>query len=254
MSSVNPTDMTIATNGRNIDQQAEDKKVFDLTVTVGDKAFECHRGVLASMSEYFKTALNPSWQEASSGRFDLTHEDVSPESFGYWMDDLYKGVDMVNNDTVEDILKMSVYLQIKNLEERCVEFLQENLEPEVCLGTWQLALKYDLDKLAETSLQMAIDDFGEVSMQDQLLPLPKSLLLILLSLQQDFDMDDVCKTILRWVEADHNTRQIHLLELLPFICFTELSSSYLCDVVTDLNHPFKVVMHGNRLEKYDNKG
>ncbi|XP_025101103.1 kelch-like protein 24 isoform X2 [Pomacea canaliculata] len=56
-------------------------------------------------------------------------------------------------------------------------------------------------------------------------------------------MDDVCKTILRWVEADQDTRQIHLVELLPFICFTDLSSNYLCEMVTYLNHPFRDVIY-----------
>ncbi|XP_025099945.1 ectoderm-neural cortex protein 1-like, partial [Pomacea canaliculata] len=245
MPSSNLTDRTFANVCRGLGQQVDDEDFCDVTVTVGEKTFPCHRVVLASVSEFFKMSLKPCWREASNGRVDITHEDVSPEAFGYLMEILYKGRDMVDNNTAKDILKMSVYLQIKYLEEYCVEFLQETLQPTICLGTWQFAQKYDLDKLAETSFKMAVEEIAIVSTQDDYLTLPKSMLLILLSLQQKLVMDDVCKTILRWVEADPDTRQIHLVELLPFICFTELSSNYLCEMVTYLNHPFRDVIYEN---------
>ncbi|XP_025101095.1 kelch-like protein 24 isoform X1 [Pomacea canaliculata] len=243
MPSANLTDRTFVNVCRGLGQQLDDEDFCDVTVTVGEKTFSCHRVVLASVSEYFKRSLTENWREGPSGQPDIKHEDVSPEAFGYLMDILYKGRDMVDNNTAKDILKMSLYLQIKYLEEYCVEFLQETLQPTVCLETWQFAEKYYLEKLAETSLKMAVEEIAIVSTQDDLLTLPKSMLLILLSLQQKLVMDDVCKTILRWVEADQDTRQIHLVELLPFICFTDLSSNYLCEMVTYLNHPFRDVIY-----------
>lgn len=216
----------------------------DVTVLVGLREFSCHRVVLASVSELFNTSLKPCWLEASGRQVYITHEDVSPESFGYLLDILYRRKDVINNKTAKDIFRMSVYLQIKFLEEYCVEFLQHNLEPAVCLGAWQFAQRYDLPTLAEKSLKMAVEKLFSVSQQDEFLTLPKSMLLLLLSLQQNLSMDDICKIILRWVEADQEKRQIHLLELLPFVGFPHLSSNYLCEILDYLNHPFKEDMFG----------
>ncbi|PVD27350.1 hypothetical protein C0Q70_12506 [Pomacea canaliculata] len=230
---------------RGLGQQLHDEDLCDLIVVVGEKEFSCHGVVLASVSEFFRASLKPCWREDSSRKVDITHEDVSPESFGYLLDILYRGKDVINSKTAKDILRMSVYLQIKFLEEYCVEFLQKSLQPTVCLETWHFAQRYDLDTLAEKAFKMAVDHICNVWQQDELLSLPKSMLLILLSLQQKLSMDDICKTILRWVEADQEKREVHLLELLPFVSFPLLSSDYLCELLDYLNHPFKEAMFEN---------
>ncbi|XP_025103227.1 kelch-like protein 24 [Pomacea canaliculata] len=103
---------------------------------------------------------------------------------------------------------------------------------------------------------MAVDQISSVSQQEELLTLPKSMLLIILSEQKKLSMDDVCKTILRWVEADQEARRTQLLELLPFVCFPQLSLGYLCDLVTYLNHPFSKILFENVHEglNYNIKG
>lgn len=233
-----------ATICRGLGQQLDQEDFCDVTVVVGETGFSCHRAVLASVSEFFRTSLKPCWREASSRRVEITHEDVSAESFGYLMDIFYRGEDVANYETAKDLLKMSVYLQIDFLQDYCSEYLQTNLKPEFCLETWQFAQKYDLDTLAEKSFKMAVDQISSVSQQEELLTLPKSMLLIVLSEQQKLSMDDVCKTILRWVEADQEARRTQLLELLPFVCFPRLSLGYLCDLVTYLNHPFSKILFG----------
>lgn len=244
MARENLTDETIVAIRRGIGEQLNDGDFCDLTVVVGQVEFSCHRVVLASVSSFFKTSLKPCWREASNRKVDITHEDVSPEAFGYLIDILYRGEDVVNEQTAKDILKLSIYLQIKFLEDYCLDFLQETLKPDTCLEMWQFALMYNLDKLTVMSFKMVLQEINVVSQQEEMLSLPKSLFLILLSAQKKLKMDDVCKTILRWVEADQDARLIHLWEFLPFVCFLHLSSDYLCEIVTYLNHPFGKILFG----------
>lgn len=253
MASACLVDQAFSSVCRGLGQQLGNKDFCDITVTVGDREFSCHRAVLASVSEFFKTSLKPHSQDASSGRVSISQEDVSPESFGYLMDILYRGEDRVSNQTAKGIFRMSVYLQIKFLEDYCTKFLEQNLQPEVCLETWQFAQKYDLDTLGEKSFKMAVDQISTVWQEDELLALPKSMLLIVLSEQQKLSMDDVCKTILRWVEADQDARKIHLQELLHFVSFPLLSSDYLCELVAYLNHPFRKILFG-KAWKSEEKG
>ncbi|PVD27343.1 hypothetical protein C0Q70_12499 [Pomacea canaliculata] len=225
-------------------QQVDEEDFCDLIVVAGQKEFPCHRAVLASVSSFFKTSLMPCWKESSSGRVEITHEDVSPESFGFLMDIIYKGQNVVRNETAKDILKMSVYLQIRFLEVYCIEFIKEKLEPEKCLGMWMFAEKYDLETLEKESFKMAVDQISVVTQRDEVLTLPLPKLLVLLSEQRKLSMDDICRTILRWVEADQDTRQIYLSELLTFVCFPLLSSVYLCELFTYHSHPFKEILFG----------
>lgn len=242
MASANITDRASTNIYRGLGQQVDDRDFCDVVVVVEQKEFWCHRAVLASVSTFFKNLLKPNWQENSSKRIEITHEDVSSESFGHLMDILYRGSDLIDIRAAKQIFRMSVYLQINFLKEYCIEFLREKVQPEFCLGTWQFSEKYDLDTVTDTSFKMAVDQIDTVCQHNELLDLPKSMLLILLSEQQKLSLDDVCKAILRWVVADQDKRKIHLLELLPFVCFPLLSSSYQCDLLSYQNQSFRDIL------------
>ncbi|PVD27355.1 hypothetical protein C0Q70_12511 [Pomacea canaliculata] len=181
-------------------------------------------------------------REGVSSVIGITHEDVSQQAFECLMDVLYRGTDVITKENAKDILRMSVYLQIKFLEDHCVGFLCKNLIVETCLESWQFAQKYDLEDFAEVCYKMSVDKIKITAQQEELLALPKSMVLILLSLQTQLSADDICKTVFCWVEAKQDTRAVHLIEFLPFVCFPLLSSQYLCELVVYFNHPFREVL------------
>ena len=74
---------------------------------------------------------------------------------------------------------------------------------------------------------MASDEFDQVIQSDEFLQLPKSMLLVVLGSQRKLSMDDLCRTILRWVEHDAEGRQKYFSELLPFVSFPQLSPAYI---------------------------
>lgn len=237
-------DKAFANICRGLGQLLAEGNFCAVCIIVGEKQFSCHRVVLASVSTFFKTSLMKASREGSSSVIDITHDDVSPESFEILMNILYIGTDVVNKENGKDILRMCVYLQVKFLEDHCVDYLCKNLQVEICLETWRFAQKYDLETLAQACYKMAAEQIKLILQQDELLTLPKSMLQVLLSLQTQLSADDICKTILRWVEAKQEARSIHLAEFLPFVCFTSLSSQYLCELVSYLNHPFREVLFG----------
>ncbi|PVD27342.1 hypothetical protein C0Q70_12498 [Pomacea canaliculata] len=238
-------DAVFANTFHGLGQLREAGQFCDLHVTVRDQDFYCHRVVLASVSQFFKSRLASTPEEGFTAHVQVDHEDVSPQFFSSLLDFVYKGKDFVTQNTAKDILKMSAYFQMDFLTNHCEEFILRNIRPKVCLGVWQFAQKYKLHRLASKAYKMAVDSIDRVS-HDELLALPKSMLLILLSLQRKLSMDNTCKLITDWVAADQDKRAVHLTEFLPFISFPHLSSSYLSELMISQSNEMRNVFFGIR--------
>ncbi|KAK7116792.1 kelch-like protein 6 [Littorina saxatilis] len=218
----------------------------DLKVTVGHVTFECHRLVLAAVSGFFQALMSSSWAESRKGEVKIEHEDVTPESFQMLLDILYKTEEVITKETATDVLRMAIFLQVKFLEEHCLAYLDTNMTPDVCVGTWMFAEKYQLPALAQRASDMASDQIDQVVEHDEILQLPKAMLLIMLGSQRKLSMDDLCRTILRWVEEEPEARQPNLSELLPFVSFPQLSPVYISELMNYyFDHPFRKYMAKN---------
>ena len=137
--------------------------------------------------------------------------------------------------------------QVKFLEEHCEGYLKKNITPDVCVGTWLFAEKYSVPTLAQTAAAMASDETGQVVKSDEFLQLPKAMLLIILGSQRNLSMDDLCRTILRWVEKEPESREAHLGELLTFVSFPQLSPVYISELMNYyFDHPFRKYMASKR--------
>ena len=137
--------------------------------------------------------------------------------------------------------------QVKFLEEHCEGYLEKNITPGVCVGTWLFAEKYSLPTLSQTAAAMASDEIDQVVKRDEFLELPKAMLLIILGSQRKLSMDDLCRTILRWVEKEPESREAHFGELLPFVSFPQLSPVFISELMKYyFDHPFRKYMASKR--------
>ncbi|KAK7487795.1 hypothetical protein BaRGS_00020936 [Batillaria attramentaria] len=237
-------DKVFANLCQGIDHLYTDQQLCDLKVVVGEQTFECHRLVLAAVSQFFQALLTSSWRESSSGIVNIEHEDVPAESFSLLLDILYHGKDIITMETAKDILKMSIFLQVKFLEDYCEQYLSDNMAPDTCLGVWLFADRYQLTTLAKKASHMAVTQCTDVPKSKEVVQLSKGTLLIFLSSQKQLSMDGVCETILRWVEGDIESRKDHLGELLPFVSFPHLTQEYLSTLMAYMHHPLKDTVFG----------
>lgn len=227
-----------------IDELYSDGQLCDLVVNVGDSQFSCHRLVMGAASGFFRSSLTSFWLESSSGVVSIDHEDVTKTSFHLLLDILYKGEDVVTKETVNDILRMSIFLQVKFLEEYCIQFLCDSLSPKNCLHIWQFAEKYQLTTLAYKAVTLAASSLNEVAKCEEFCCLPKEMFLILLSVQKYskfkvISVDELCQIILFWAQANIDSRKVHLGELLPFVNFAQVSPQYLTTLARYWDHPFR---------------
>lgn len=218
-------------------------KFRDVNIHVKGQRFCCHRVLLASVSKFFEKNLAPGNTKIYPIDVHINNDNVTPQLFRSLLELLYTGKDPVTMKSVKDYLKMSAYLQIDSLTKYCESFLVNNFTANNVLSFWKFAQAQSLTNVAKLCYTWAAEHI-DILPQDELLSLPKSMLLIILSLQKKLSMDAVCQTILSWVETDLDKRQTYLEELLPFVCFPHLSPSYLFDLSCNLRYQLNDVLCG----------
>lgn len=231
-------------------------QLCDLTVNVSGTVFHCHRVVLAAVSGFFQCSLTAAWKETATRVIDIDHEDVSAESFGYLLQLLYNvGADVINVTTVWGILTLSLFLQIRALEENCLGFLKTVLEectsPNLILYAWLLAKQYNFSSLASSALDTILKNLDAVLESSDFVQLDKERVVEILLAQTTFtsksdSMSKLLKAILGWGVHGAERRVKGVAELLTFVDLHYVSPDCLAEVISDkANLRFLDVLTGN---------
>lgn len=160
-----------------IGQLFDNGELCDICVVIGQKEIKCHGLVLASVSQVFKKQIM-----ANEKTIHISSDDLSPELFEQLLEILYKNKDLVNQETAKDFLAISCFLEIDFLVKRCVDILMHNLIPQYCFQVWKCAQKYKLPALARKACRVAAKNIANI--QQEWLPLPRSMVSIFLSFQE----------------------------------------------------------------------
>ena len=75
---------------------------------------------------------------------------------------LYTGHTDITIDNVQDLLEASNYLQARELNMRCIEFMIRNLDVSNCVAVLKLADQLSLEKLLQDSINFIGDHFQEL--------------------------------------------------------------------------------------------
>ncbi|KAK7462487.1 hypothetical protein BaRGS_00038456 [Batillaria attramentaria] len=201
-----------------------DKELFDLTVVVSGKEFQCHRLILVAVSDFFRLMLTHPWQESASRVVHIDHEDVTEESFQLILNILYLR-ENITIYTAMAVLKTAIFLQISFLQKPCMIVLGNETLSHECISVWQFARKYDLEVLEEQMMVQAAETFLDVPLAESqdFLSLSKELLLILLTEHiqrvKIHTVADLFHAVFQWMLYNVDERKEHLGELLQTITF-----------------------------------
>ena len=78
---------------------------------------------------------------------DRIEMNISADTLRMVVRTLYTGKTEINIDNVQDLLEASNYLQIKDLNEKCVDFMARNLDISNCVEVLVLADQLSVDRL-----------------------------------------------------------------------------------------------------------
>lgn len=125
----------------------KEEELTDLHVTIEGKVFHCHRVIMAAMSGYFRSLFTSGMQESQNGEVEL--QEVSKRTFDLILLYVYYGDNVVNSDSVEELLRATVLLQIPPLERACVEYMSKCLNPSNCMSIWKAGKTFGCPALIE---------------------------------------------------------------------------------------------------------
>ncbi|XP_002733217.1 kelch-like protein 24 [Saccoglossus kowalevskii] len=228
MASVPGFDFTHENHAANLLKGIQDmkfqRKFFDVVICVGEHEFPCHRVVVASCSTYFQALFSHDLKNQT--RVSL-HE-VDPTSLGLIIEFMYTSKLTLTDDNVQSLLETSDLIQVLEIKNACATYLERQIDFTNCLGIQQFAELHTCQALSKKAKMFIMENFSEVSKEEELLALPKDSLLVYLSSDnvQVRREEDILEAVLAWSHQEEAREQI-LFKLLNFVRFMFIDEKYL---------------------------
>lgn len=213
-----------------LDQQREKNHYTDTKIAVGDRTFECHRVVLAAMSPFFEAMYLSAMRERDG---IVTLGDIEPAIFEVILKFVYSGEDIVNANNADALLQAAAMLQIKCLQQRCEEFMTENIDRDNCLAVWKLASVHGCGYLTQKAWRCVLRCFENVCTCDDFLKLDCDDVLAIIT-DNDLETSNeemVCDAVLRWVNHDTENRKRYLKNLFENLRLPLVQPEYLLGTI-----------------------
>ncbi|XP_017021077.1 kelch-like protein 40b [Drosophila kikkawai] len=104
----------------------ENKKFSDCRILVENEAFDCHKVILASCSEFFERLFLGSFREAKSDEIRL--QEVKPKTFAMFIQYVYtyskEKLNECNNSMIMDLLSCGTRWLVDSIVSECVKILK----------------------------------------------------------------------------------------------------------------------------------
>jgi len=110
----------------------ESQQLFDVTLSVDGKQFNCHRALLASSSEYFRCLFTTKLSEQNQSVISISGVDA--RSMKLVLDYIYTGCVELNSDTVQNLLSSANLFQLAGLRDGCADYMEQKIEIDNCIG------------------------------------------------------------------------------------------------------------------------
>ncbi len=184
--------------------QKEKGRFCDVVFHIQDRQYLAHRNVLAACSPYFDSMLKIN----KVAKEHMTVDCQNHEVFEVLLEYFYSGTIVIDNNVVEDLLKLSNRFMINILKCYCSEFLARNLTVSNCFGTKALAQDNGLQQLTLTVESFILANVMEIVEQTEVLSFSNQRLVEFVShktmpMTEELKLHLVC----RWVVHSLETRE-----------------------------------------------
>ena len=188
----------------------------DVEVIVDGQHFPCHRMVLAAGSLYFETMFKASLKEATSRTVEL-QSGIKKEVFSDILEYLYCGTLTINFNNIQGLLQASDMMFLDPLKQGCIEFYQNLISKENCLGIWQVSDQFNAPILKCQALEHALEHFETVFKHPEFLELSSR------SVSYYLAHKNLCvkreeqtvEAFIMWIGHDPESRASQIMDILP---------------------------------------
>ncbi|XP_022599896.1 kelch-like protein 31 [Seriola dumerili] len=206
-----------------LSKMRQEKFLTDLELACKSKAFDVHKLVISSVSQYFREILA---KDPGMKRLELPS--LSPLGLANVITFAYLGRVHMSLYTIGCTVSAAATLQIPQLLKMCMDFLLAELNVQTCVYIWNIAAAYGLMPVCDAARRFVLENFVQFAET----PLFNQLTLEQISafLQDDMLMlpseVKAFKLAMKWLDFDAS-RQVHAAELLGHVRLETIPASEL---------------------------
>uniref|UniRef100_A0A8D9A839 Kelch-like protein diablo n=2 Tax=Cacopsylla melanoneura TaxID=428564 RepID=A0A8D9A839_9HEMI len=119
--------------------------LLDVTLIAEGEAFQAHKVVLASISDYFRAMFTDAMRESKQSEICLNG--ITARGMKLLLEYAYSSRVELNLDNIQHVLLSASHVQIEPLVEACSSYLQSQLDLDNCVDLATIAETYSLTKL-----------------------------------------------------------------------------------------------------------
>ncbi|GLD47128.1 kelch-like protein 31 [Lates japonicus] len=206
-----------------LSKMRQEKFLTDLELACKTKAFDVHKLVISSVSQYFREILA---KDPGMKRLELPS--LSPLGLANVITFAYLGRVHMSLYTIGCTVSAAATLQIPQLLKMCMDFLLAELNVQTCVYIWNIAAAYGLLPVCDAARRFVLENFVQFAetplftqltleqisafLQDDMLLLPSEVMAFQLAM--------------KWLDFDAS-RQPHAAELLSHVRFETIPASEL---------------------------
>ncbi|KAK2830714.1 hypothetical protein Q5P01_018645 [Channa striata] len=210
-----------------LSKMRQEKFLTDLELACKTKAFDVHKLVISSVSQYFRETLA---KDPSMKRLELPS--LSPLGLANVITFAYLGRVHMSLYTIGCTVSAAATLQIPQLLKMCMDFLLAELNVQTCVYIWNIAAAYGLLPVCDAARRFVLENFVQFA---------ETPLFTQLTLEQisAFLQDDslvlpsevtAFQLAMKWLDFDA-ARQPHAAELLSHVRFETIPA---CELVSQI--------------------
>lgn len=174
--------------------------LLDVTLIAEGEAFQAHKVVLASISDYFRAMFTDAMRESKQSEISLNG--ITAQGMKLVLEYAYSSRLELNLDNIQHVLLSASHVQIEPLVEACSSYLQSQLDIENCADILNIAETYSLSSLRAQVYRFMCGHLRLFSASSELARLSSAQLEYLLASDFPVDMSeaDVLAMTLGWLQ------------------------------------------------------
>lgn len=203
----------------NLNHLREDSRFCDVDIIAGDVSLSAHRAVLSASSAYFEAMFRPELGLSEGKQKSVILHTIDSEILKVLLEFIYTGRIHITQTNVQELLAAADMLQLPEVVDGCCEFLCRELHVSNALGILRFAEAHNCEALAESAFNFINSHFPSISLEDEFLDTPQTLLSRLLKseyLRVDNETQ-VFQAALRWIKHDVMQRRCYVFEILSLV-------------------------------------
>ena len=185
--------------------------------------FQCHKVIVSASSPVLKAMMMSKMVEATQQ--EVTLDNILPEVMELLIEYMYKGTIHIPNEHLFSALEACDYLQMLELEARCVNQAPKVINISNIISWQKLAHSLNIDRLITICSEFLAVSLSDVSKESEFLELSLTEVNSCISDAKDAnaDSDEMLEVTMNWVACKREERQDHILDMLEKIDLTRCS-------------------------------